>query len=277
MVRLTERSDSWSGNANELRAASTAGGGTALTTTAALVVIPDGTTHLSIAMRNFSTAVVGKVALNPYLLVYKTTDSLATAPTDMSVNAQDGSASTLVTLSALPTFANGGAVYIGSHLMFRGMVATVVGANGNTATLAVKYWTGSAFSTITPTDGTASGGKTLAATGNITWTVPTDWARQTLASIFQSLDTPKLVFTNTQIPLYWLRCDVSAALSATVTLSGLQALNRSTAYGEIVDGSVFSGRVYKGLGGVASVEALTDAGTGNMIVNAFVEPEGMFT
>lgn len=66
------------GPVGELRAASTAGGGTALSTTAAFIQLPLGAHHVFIAPRNFSTAVVAKVAFNPWLWVLKTSDGLGT-------------------------------------------------------------------------------------------------------------------------------------------------------------------------------------------------------
>jgi hypothetical protein len=108
----------YSGPLGELRSASTAGGGTALTTAPLVIPLPRGIRHVMIEGRNYSTAVVAQIALVPYLSVMKTADNLATI-TDYSANAQDGSASTDITLSSLDTIANLDYLIVGSHLPFR--------------------------------------------------------------------------------------------------------------------------------------------------------------
>lgn len=254
------------GSLGSVRSASTAGGGTALTTTAAFIQIPTATRHLMITPRNFSTAVVAKVALNPYLVILRTQDALATAPTDASENAQDASTSTSVTLSSQGTAAQSDYLYVGSHIPFRGVNIDVDATNGNASVLTVKYWqdaTPDAWADISATDGTASGGATLAVDGSVTWTVPTDWLKASLRTIGDTT----LTFPHATEPMYWTRWEVSAALDASVTLDHMLAMNRSTAYMELLSGQTYETRITKGVGGIACVEALTDAGTGNLIVN----------
>jgi hypothetical protein len=60
---------------------------------------------------------------------------------------------------------------------------------------------------------------------------------------------------------------VSAALDSSTTANSLRALNRSTAYMEIVSGRAIEQAVTVGPGGISCVEALTDAGTANLIIN----------
>lgn len=255
------------GPLGEIRAASTAGGGTALTTTAGFIQIPTGVRHLMITPRNFSTGVVAQIALNPYLVVIKTADALATAPTDYSENAQDGSAATDVTLSSLDTAANLDFLYVGSHLPFRGVVCDIDAANGTASVLTVKYWQDAApdaWTDITATDGTTSGGATFAVDGNVTWTVPTDWLKASLLTI---ADTT-LSFPYAGLPMYWTRWEVSVALDSSTTLNSMLSMNRSTAYWELLSGQPLEERITKGLGGIGCVEALMNAGTGNLIVNA---------
>lgn len=254
-----------SGPLGELRAASTAGGGTALTTTATFIAIPDGARHLFLTPRNFATAVVAKIALNPYLFVMRTTDDLATA-TEVSQNAQDGSGATHVTLSSQGTAAQGDYLYVGSHQTFRGVNVTVDGANGNDSVLTVNYWNGSAWADTSATDGTISpAGKSLGATGNVSWTVPTAWAKATLAEI--ASPAPGSTVAHSATSLYWTRWEFSAALDSAVTLDAMLAMNRSTAYSEWISGQAMELRIRKGPHGIACVEALTDAGTANLVVN----------
>ena len=269
MQQKAPGTETHAGGVVEQRALSTAAGGTALTTTAALVVIPDGVNELDLIPRNFVTGVVAQVGLNPYLIVLKTTDNLATV-TEYSRAAQDGAAGTVVTLSSLDTLANGDFLLVGSHLPFRGVDADMTASvNANASVLTAKYRkTDDTWTDITATDGTVSAGKTFAQDGQITWTVPTDWAKKTLREI--ASPAPGLALPYLDEPLYWTRWEVSAALDSSVTAQAMLALNRSTAYAELPAGVTQSVGVVKGPGGVACVEAKMDAGTGNLIVNAMV-------
>lgn len=250
------------------RAASTAGGGTALTTTAGIIGLPPGTIWVALSPRNFSTAVVVKFALNPYLIVLKTTDALvaATNLTDASEAVQDQGvlSSTALTMNSFDTAANLNFLYVGSPLPFRGVKVTIGNTNaaGGSA-LTVKYWNG-AWTDIACTDGTDST-DTFRQNGNVTWTVPTDWKR---ASLFEIGDTvlPSPAFLRQ--PYFWTRWQTDVAFDSEVTATEMYALNRNTAqYGELQPGQVFEERVHRGPGGLACVEALTDAGTANVIVN----------
>ena len=262
-----------SGPLGELRAASTAGGGTALTTTAVRTVLPLGTKWVSLTPRNFSTAVVAQILTNPWLTVLKTTDGGATF-TDYSTEAQDGSTSTSVVLSSLNTLLNGDALYVGSHIPFSGVAIDVDGTNSTASvTLEVKYRkSDNTWATITPTDGTASGGTTLAQDGSVTWTVPADWITCSLTDTGDST----VVGSNPGGELYWTRWAVDVALDASVTLDHMLSINRSTVYAELVSGQTFEEAVTVGPGGIASVQARTDAGTASLIVNASTRQNGRF-
>lgn len=263
-----------SGPHGEVRAASTAGGGTALTTTAARIVLPLGTKHMTLIPRNFSTAVVVQFNKNPWITVLKTTDLLADEAnlTDYSENAQDGSAATDVDLSSLDTLANENAVYIGSHVPFSGLDVDVDAANANASVLSVDYWDGSAWSDISPTDGTISTGATFGQDGTITWTVPTDWAAAKLKDIVSTAKTG----LGAGGPLFWVRLTVSAALDATTTLNSILAINRDTTYAELPSGTTWEESIQVGPKGFSSITALTDAGTANLIVNVSGDTEGRF-
>lgn len=266
--------ESLSGPLGELRAASTAGGGTSLTTSAVRVVLPLGTKWLSLTPRNFSTAVVAQFLTNPWLTVLKTTDAGATF-TDYSIEAQDGSTSTSVVLSSLDTLANGDALYVGSHVPFSGVAIDVDATNSTgSVTLEVKYRkSDNTWATITPTDGTASGGTTMAQDGSVTWTVPTDWITASLGDTGASTT----VGTNPGGELYWTRWAVDVALDASVTLDHMLSINRSTVYAELASGQSFEQSVTVGVGGIASVQAKADAGTANLIVNVGTRQNGRFS
>ena len=254
----------------EIRAAS-ASVGTALSTTATVIPFLPGTQYALIEGRNYLTAAVARVALVPYLRVFKTADSLATI-TDYSENAQDGNAATDVTLSSLDTLANGDALWVGSHLPFRGLLADVDAANGTASVLTGTYWNGTALADISLTDGTDSVGATFGQDGAITWSVPAAWTPAPLTTIGSAAGG---VQASSQ-SLYWVRLVVSAALDSSSTLNSLMALSRSTAYAELTSGRLLECSVNRGAGGMAGVEALTDAGTGNLIVNCATVHGGRF-
>lgn len=292
------------GPVGEIRAASTAGTGTALTTAAAFILIPNGTFWLRLQARNWTTTTVAaRVALNPYLSIIKTTDSFATAAnvTDGSVNLQDDQTSTTFNL-VLNTLANGDAIYVGSATPIRGLNIIMDGANVNAvaSVSTFKYWKNTAAWTAVSgfSDGTVTTGETLNKTGAITWTVPTDWQAAALGSSNQRgvagiAETATLgAVPYSQLPLYWLRWEVSALLTAGTAAQTIVAMNRSTAYWDIPlpltgDGTTAGQAgsqtlpldflIEKGPGGVGCVEALTQASTANLIVDCATRPQNGFT
>lgn len=251
------------GGYGEVQAASTAGGGTALTSTAARIMLPTGTRTLTLVPRNFSTAVVAQWLKCPWLTVLKTTDGGATF-TDYSYEAQDNSTSTSAVLSSLDTLASGDWLYVGSHVPFAGVAIDVDGTNGTAAiTLTVNYRKNdNTWADISATDGTASGGTTLAQDGSVTWTIPTDWTTARL----QDLDADSKA-QGLSGELFWTRWEVSGAVDSSVTLDSMIALPRQTAYAELVSGSAWQEAVTVGPGGISAIQVKTDAGTANLIVD----------
>lgn len=250
------------GPLGEVRAASTAGGGTALTGTAARIFLPPGTKHLDLVGRNFSTAVVIQWLPCPWLTVVKSTDGNATF-TDYSYEAQDNSTSTSVTLSSLDTLANGDALYVGSHVPFSGVAVDIDAANGTASVLTVHYRKNDGtWADTSASDGTDSGGATLAVDGNVTWTVPTDWTTARL----QDLDADTRM-QGLAGELYWTRWTVSAAVDSSTTADSMVAIPRSTVYHEIPAGMAWAQAVTVGPGGISAIQAKTDAGTANLIVD----------
>lgn len=266
----------------EMRAASTASGGSALTnavggTTAAssgFIQLPLVSSHIFITPRNFATAVVVKVLLNPWLVVLKTTDNMITKPTDYSNAAQDADATTDIDVSELSTLANGDFLLVGSHLPIRGAYIAVGTTNSaGTAALDVFYWGGSVWVDASDTDNTFST-RVFAQSGLVTWTVPTPWPTATIRNLYPSM-TAETYYRD--VPLYWTRWSVDAALTdTTVSFDSMVAANRSTAYAELVSGQTLEERIQHGLGGIGCVEALTDAGTANLIVNVATQRGGRF-
>lgn len=253
----------WAGRMGELRAAS-AQAGLACTTTAGFVEIPDGAQHLVLDALNFATAKVIGVALNPYLLVMLTTDNLATV-TDASQAVQDGSTATFLTLNSFNTAAATNYIYVGSHLPFRGVRVLVGNTNSTASVLTVNYWNGSAWTDTSATDGTINTGATFGQNGNVTWTVPTAWVKTSLATI--ATPAPAAGVAHRLEPMYWTRWQASVQFDASVTATSFISMGRSTNYWNLTSGRMLELSITKGPGGVANVEAATDAGTGNLVVN----------
>ena len=262
-----------SGPLGEFRAASTAGGGTALTSTAGYIQLPRETSHILITPRNFSTAVVVQVALNPWLVVLKTTDNMMGLPTDYSEAAQDADAATDVEVSSLGLLASGDFLLVGSHLPFRGVYIDVDGTNSlGTAALDVFYWDGATWVDYSDTDGTFST-RVFAQDGLVSWTISVNWRAAKLKDLYPN--APKAYYSD--LDLLWTRWSVDAALTDTsVTFNSMVAANRSTAYAELLSGQTFEERIKHGIGGIGCVEALTDAGTANLIVNVATLRDGRY-
>ena len=259
----------------EIRAASTASGGTALTDTLGLISLPIGSDWLSITPRNFVGAAVARFAVNPWLTIIKTADLLVSEGTDLSVEAQDGD-TTAMSFASMDTLANGDALYVGSWLPFRGVQIDMAAAvNGDASVILVEYWNGGGWTDISATDGTDTAGASLAKDGNVDWTVPSAWAKSSLHSN-AAVSASNAVFNSwaTRSPygasLYWTRWSWGTVLDASVDVNQIRTLNRSTAYAELTEGQPFAESFPSPVGAgnsFACVEALTNAGIGNLIVN----------
>ena len=248
-----------------------AASGVAGTTTAAFTPFIKGTEHINLEPRNFaSSAAIIKFAFSPYLVILKadSADGLGGHLEDNSDVAQDGSTATSVTLSA---FASGRALYVGSAIPFRGAHIDVDGANSTGSTvITVSYWNGVEWVDSSDTDGTISGGISLAQDGAITWTVPSAWELSTLgklaASAGESLDSSAQKYKDTN--MYWTKWTWNQNMDAAVTLDHILGINESTAYSEITSSTAFEGRIHHGFGsnGVGGIELLTDTGTAIVLV-----------
>ena len=109
-----------------------------------------------------------------------------------------------IDLSSMTTAAK---LYIGTNVAYmEGLTITVSSANSNSASLSVKVRTASGWTTVNNlSDGTASGGVTLALSGNVTFDSTTS-------------AVPWIV---NGVMLFWLELSVSADLDSDVKLSGI--------------------------------------------------------
>lgn len=260
------------GKGSEFRIAS-ASKGTSLTTTAAFTQFPYKSSRIYATPTTFSTAVVARLLLNPWLVILKTTDNMLTAPMDYSKAAQDNSTSTDVDVSSLNTLANGDFLLIGSHIPFRGVYIDVDGTNAaGTATMTSYYWNGTSWADSSATVTGVRTTRIFDKDGIVTWTVPTLWQRLALRDHYVELPDSVKDEYYARFPLYWMRWDVDAAITDTsVTFNSMSAANRSTSYAELASGQMLSADIEHGFGGIGCIEALTDAGTAKLVVNAVIK------
>jgi len=242
-----------------------AASGVAMSTSSAFTPFHRGTEHIDLIPRNFSGAAVARYALCPYLVILKadSADDLAGSIADYSAIAQDGSTATSVDLSSLAAGRN---VYVGSAIPFRGVHIDVDTTNSTGSTVVtVSYWNGSEWVDTSDTDGTISGGISLAQDGAVTWTVPSAWVSSSLVKIDRSVNS-SLHWRD--VSMYWTKWTWSHAMDSTVTLDHMLGLNESTAYAEVPASLGTGMRIHHGFGsnGIAGIETLTNAGTGNMLV-----------
>ena len=276
----------------EIRGAHSAAGGSAVTssatTTALVPFLASSTASIGKfgarwvqmkAHNGASSATTVRWLLNPWLTVVRTTDSLLNY-TDFSDESQDGDTNTSVTLNDQDTIANGDALYVGSHQLFRGVDIDVDGANSTgSRTLTVRYWNGVAWTDASATDGTSSS-TSLDQDGDVTWTVPTDWITAKLNDIERLTNFADQAARGREPffddKLYWTRWEWNGALDAAVTLDSMHSLNRSTSYAEIAIGDAFQMYAETGYQGLGCVEHLTDTGTADLIINIAMLEGGKF-
>ncbi len=141
------------------------------------------------------------------LAVFKTTDGGATY-TDYTAAATDENPATHVAVSSLDTVANGDWVVVGDVIPFTGVSIDMdANVNANVASLTVEYWDGSSWSSVAGlSDGTASGGATLAQDGEITFTEPADWKPSSV----------------NKVRAFWTRLSVSAVLDASTDIDEVE-------------------------------------------------------
>ena len=259
---------------------SVAAGGPSLSTTLKSLAIPIGAEWLSITPRNFAGgAGTMRFALAPRLTIIVTTDLLATGaqigrsepttittrPTqDISDEMQDGDAEDFA-LDSFDTIANLDAIYIGAPLPFRGCTIDIgTSAQSTSNTLTVKFWDGGAWTAVSGFTDNTDTGASFAADGTVIWTAPAKWTRETLIKIGDT----SIEETWSRTKLYWTRWEWSAAFNNNVDVRQIKALSRSTNYAELTEGQPMEFSINPS--DVATLEVLTDAGTGNVIANAGV-------
>lgn len=87
--------------------------------------------------------------------------------------------------------------------------------NGTTSAMAGGYTkSDGTFAALSVTDGTASGGATLAQDGAVTWTVPTDWIANDLPTVLSDSTAPSS-------KLFWVRLSFGSGLDSDTEIEQL--------------------------------------------------------
>lgn len=110
-------------------------------------------------------------------IVYKDTSAIPTHPDhgeDYTIEVTDGDSTTVAILDSLGTLAQYDAIYVRTPLKANTLTFTVTKANGSAAVMQGHYWNGAWTSLASFTDNTITSSKSLAKSGTMTWTAPTD-------------------------------------------------------------------------------------------------------
>lgn len=111
-------------------------------------------------------------------VVYKGTAAPPNIPTDgedYTIEVTDGSSTTVAVLDSLGDLATDyDCIFVCTHVPADTLNWTIPAANGTASVMACKYWKGSWAAVSDFVDGTSASSKTLAQSGAMTWTTPTD-------------------------------------------------------------------------------------------------------
>ena len=110
-------------------------------------------------------------------IVYKDTVAIPAIPMngeDYTLEVTDGQSDTVAVLDSLSTLALFNTMYVRTSVPMQALNYTVTLPNGTAAVLQAEYWQGSWAAVSGFADGTTSGGASMAQSGAVTWTAPTD-------------------------------------------------------------------------------------------------------
>ena len=137
--------------------------------------------------------------------------------------------------------------------------------NGEACVLTANYWNGTAWASLSATDGTVSAGKSFAADGSITWTAPTDWVAAPLGgpkpdAILTTLATP---FADAPIDDgFWVQFVWTLIFDADTEVEDIWTLNKNTSRGYFRSGQEY--HISLDRRNVGAIEAILAAGTATM-------------
>jgi hypothetical protein len=160
---------------------------------------------------------------------YKNTGKLSSLQVDLTDRSTNGASGTL--LDAMTT---SDILYLCFANVIGGFRVVMISGSVNTtnSVIDVEYYKNDdTWANLTETDGTISSSKTLAQTGNVTFTAPADWLAIHLKDKLTTLVTPKTEEDAPNTYGFWIRIKVGTALSANVEIDEIWAINKDTRRG----------------------------------------------
>ena len=126
---------------------------------------------------------------------------------DYSDEVTNGVSTDVAVLDSLSTLAAFDCLFFRTPVPAKSITITVSAPNGNTAAMTLNYWKDDNTWTAASgqADGTSSGGKTIAQTGTLSWTAPTDLI-------------PKYLYGTSG---FWYQIELDSALDAEVEISSV--------------------------------------------------------
>ncbi len=122
------------------------------------------------------------------------------AYTDLTSEASNDTEEDIDLATTLATFGTD-RIYVGAAWEFDGVWINLLDSiNATASVMTVKYWADAQWTDLTATDRTKASGATLATSGRVTWTIPSDWVRRKLS--------------NTSEEFFWVEISLSAAPDA---------------------------------------------------------------
>lgn len=161
---------------------------------------------------------------------------IGTTYTDATANLKDRDTTTVLSMN---DWATTSILYLGCDEVFRGVYIDVGNTNTENATIDAEYWNGTAWTDLTETDNTNGGAGSLAQDGDITWTMPTNWAVTTV---------------NSSASMFWVRFKWSITLDPSVTIRDLILLNQDTSAGSFASGVVHELGLSNKVAGIEAIE-----------------------
>ncbi len=227
---------------------------------------------LVIVGRNYSTAVVMQVQINPRLTILVTTDGLVANLSDVSDGLQSGTAAQ-VELDSHPAVQDKGFIYVCTSKPIGGLDVDMDGShvNATASVMTVRFWNGSSWTDITDTDGTANTGDTFGKDGEITWTTPTTHVK---TNLFITGDALLKNWENNHANKrllnrfgYWYRIEVSVALDSDTIVDQILSMadSRETPSEQIENQPYEYPGIHTGWDGDGCVDLDVNAGSGNGI------------
>ncbi len=180
-----------------------------------------------------------------------------------------------ISLATIGAIARTGVDYISTSKITQSAPAVDIGLDvqDTGAVLTVKGYLAGGWTDLVATDGTDSSGDTFKQDGNVTWAIPTTWGK---TSLFNAGDTLLSGEDWARENLYWTRWETDTQFDS-VDIVQMRALNRSPNYKELIEGQSFETmNPTDTVERIACVEALTNTGTANLLVNVGVRRNRSF-